>query len=247
MRHNAEFFDRSDNLSFAEAGIPAHTFVAALEYPDYHRTTDKWQKLNYENMARLDRGLAAALTALANRTETPRWNEESKKAKEYLKAWRGLHPMSVPFAVFILFLAVNPFVLVPQWARLAIELALFVTVSRGPLSVLPSRPLLSSLLGIAVFVIWIGPDLLFPHYRQSVLFSNFLTGHITPSTTEAAKARLDVSCAARLSERCRGAGARRVILARISAAGDFLLDRRGPVRVRARALLGCRLSGGSPV
>ena len=93
VRHNAEFFDRSDNLSFAAAGIPAHTFVAALEYPDYHRTTDKWQKLNYENMARLDRGLAAALTALANRTETPRWNEESKKAKEYLKAWRGLHPM----------------------------------------------------------------------------------------------------------------------------------------------------------
>jgi CAAX prenyl protease-like protein len=96
-------------------------------------------------------------------------------------------PYVVPFAVFILFLALNPYILVSQWARLAIELALFVTVSRGPLSVLPSRPLLSSLLGVAVFVIWIGPDLLFPHYRQSVLFSNFLTGHITPSTTEAQK------------------------------------------------------------
>lgn len=96
VRHNAEFFERSDNLPFAQAGVPAHTFVAALEYPDYHRTSDKWPKLNYENMAKLDNALAIALLHLANRAESPQWNEDSKKAKDFLKAWRALHPGQHP-------------------------------------------------------------------------------------------------------------------------------------------------------
>ncbi len=90
-RHNAEFFQRSDNLSFAEAGIPAHTFLAALEYPDYHRTTDQWPQLNYENMAKLVRALETAIRDLANRPELPQWNQDSKKTREFVKAWRALH------------------------------------------------------------------------------------------------------------------------------------------------------------
>ena len=92
-KHNAQFFGRSDNLPFAQAGVPAHTFIAALDFPDYHRPTDRWPKLDYENMAKLDRALATAILHLANRDELPRWNQRSKDAKEFLDAWRGLHPM----------------------------------------------------------------------------------------------------------------------------------------------------------
>lgn len=91
-RHNEEFFERSDNLSFARAGIPSHTFVAALEFPDYHRVSDEWPKLDYDNMAKLDRGLALAILRLANSSAMPHWNEENARAKEYIGAWRALHP-----------------------------------------------------------------------------------------------------------------------------------------------------------
>ena len=90
-KHNDEYFERSDNLPFAQAGIPAHTFVAALEYPDYHRPSDTWPKLNYDNMARLDRGLALAILAVADRPDAPKW-KESKKTRDYLEAWHALHP-----------------------------------------------------------------------------------------------------------------------------------------------------------
>jgi hypothetical protein len=90
-KHNDDYFERSDNLPFAEAGIPAHTFVAALEYPDYHRPSDTWPKLNYDNMARLDRGLALSILDIADRAEPPKW-KDTKKTREYLNAWRALHP-----------------------------------------------------------------------------------------------------------------------------------------------------------
>ncbi len=89
-KHNDDYFERSDNLPFAEAGVPAHTFVAALEYPDYHQPTDTWPKLNYDNMARLDRGLALAIQDIADRPDAPKW-KETKKTREYLEAWRALH------------------------------------------------------------------------------------------------------------------------------------------------------------
>lgn len=69
------FFGRSDNYAFAQVGIPAHTAVVAYEYPDYHGLGDEWEKVDYENMARVDKGVAAGLLALANATERPKWNE----------------------------------------------------------------------------------------------------------------------------------------------------------------------------
>ncbi len=95
-------------------------------------------------------------------------------------------PYVVPFAVFIAFLALNPYVPVPQSARLGIEIALFLTISRVPLSLRPSRPLVSVLLGAAVFVLWVAPDSI-PGYRQLPLFNNALIGHAAASTTESQK------------------------------------------------------------
>ena len=42
------------------------------------------------------------------------------------------------------------------------------------------------LLGVAVFVIWIGPDVLIPGYRESVFFSNRFIPHVHSSMTAGA-------------------------------------------------------------
>jgi len=69
-----QFFDRSDNYAFAQAGVVAHTAVVAYEYPDYHGPGDKWQKVDYANMAKVDRALAAGLLTIANAGDPPRWS-----------------------------------------------------------------------------------------------------------------------------------------------------------------------------
>jgi CAAX prenyl protease-like protein len=94
----------------------------------------------------------------------------------------------LPFAVFLLFLAVNPYLPVPQWARLAIELALFAGVSRDALTIAPTRLWQSILLGVALFALWIAPDQLIPNYRQLPIFNNALTGHALATTTSAQRA-----------------------------------------------------------
>jgi hypothetical protein len=80
-----DFFDRSDNLTFAEHGIPAHTLAVAFEFPDYHGTGDVWQKIDYANMAKVDRMIALGILMLADSAEPPRWNAENPKVKRYLK------------------------------------------------------------------------------------------------------------------------------------------------------------------
>jgi hypothetical protein len=89
-RDNLSYFSRSDNFPLAEAGIPSHTFVTAYEYPDYHRVTDKWPKLNYENMARITSALGSAIRSLADGPDLPHW-VESSKTKGYIDAWRAMH------------------------------------------------------------------------------------------------------------------------------------------------------------
>jgi CAAX prenyl protease-like protein len=49
------------------------------------------------------------------------------------------------------------------------------------ISRIPRWPLVSILIGIAVFAIWIGPDVLIPGYRSNFLFSNSLVGHLHSS------------------------------------------------------------------
>lgn len=85
------FFDRSDNQALADAGIPAHTLCVAFEFPDYHQPTDHWEKINYPNMAKVDRMIGLALIMIANSNEAPKWNESNPKTAPYLKAWRSLH------------------------------------------------------------------------------------------------------------------------------------------------------------
>jgi hypothetical protein len=44
-RYSDSFFGRSDNQALADLGVPAHTIGVAFMFPDYHRATDHWDKI----------------------------------------------------------------------------------------------------------------------------------------------------------------------------------------------------------
>jgi hypothetical protein len=68
----------------------------------------------------------------------------------------------------------------PAWfypIRLVLVSATLLMVSRPYFSLRAQMPWSSLAVGIAVFLIWVGPDLLFgPNYRQHWLFQNPITG-----------------------------------------------------------------------
>jgi CAAX prenyl protease-like protein len=84
-------------------------------------------------------------------------------------------------------LALNQVVPVPAWLRFFICITAILSVSRPALSGRPSKPLLSILLGIAVFVLWVGPDFLFPSWHHFFLFDNGIVGHPAGNTAPAQK------------------------------------------------------------
>jgi hypothetical protein len=86
------YFGRSDNQALADVGIPAHTLCVAFDYPDYHKVSDHWEKVDYANMAKVDRAIALALLHVASDAPPPKWNESNPKAKKYVDAAKKLHP-----------------------------------------------------------------------------------------------------------------------------------------------------------
>jgi Zn-dependent M28 family amino/carboxypeptidase len=88
--NKGDYFERSDNLPFAQAGIPAHTIYVAADFPDYHRVGDEWQKIDFANMARVDRAVALGLLRLSSDARPPQWNESNRAARRYSEAARKL-------------------------------------------------------------------------------------------------------------------------------------------------------------
>jgi hypothetical protein len=86
------FFDRSDNQSLADLGVPAHTLCVAFDFPDYHKVTDSWEKIDYDNMAAVDRAVALGVLHMASGAAPPRWNESYAPARKYADAARKLIP-----------------------------------------------------------------------------------------------------------------------------------------------------------
>jgi hypothetical protein len=82
------YFSRSDNLAFARKGVPAHTLSVTYQYSDYHRPSDHWDKIDYENMALITRTVALGLLIASNDDEEPRWDESNPKTADYVKAWK---------------------------------------------------------------------------------------------------------------------------------------------------------------
>jgi hypothetical protein len=80
------FFARSDNQAFADAGIPAHTFSVGYVFPEYHQAGDEWQKIDYENMAKVARTIALGVYRVADNPAAPKWNAENPKTASYVKA-----------------------------------------------------------------------------------------------------------------------------------------------------------------
>lgn len=93
----------------------------------------------------------------------------------------------MPFCVFVALLALQRYAPLPAAIRFAVPMAVILVFSRVPLRGRPSSPILSILLGLAVFVIWVGPDLMAPAWRQSFLFNNPLVGHPAGNTPPASK------------------------------------------------------------
>src|ERR1700730_13269364 len=96
-------------------------------------------------------------------------------------------PYVVPFAVFLVFLALQRSIPLPPVVEGPLRLILLALVlyvfSRHVIDLHATALLASTLLGIGVFAIWILPDVLFPAYRQHWLFQNALTGPISSSLT----------------------------------------------------------------
>jgi Zn-dependent M28 family amino/carboxypeptidase len=85
-----QFFTASDNYPLAEAGVPAHSLCVAFEFKDYHAVGDEWQKIDYDNMAKVDRMIAFGMILMANSAESPHWKAENPKAAPFLKALKEL-------------------------------------------------------------------------------------------------------------------------------------------------------------
>jgi hypothetical protein len=86
------YFRRSDNGSFADAGVPTHTVSVTYEFPDYHAVGDEWQKLDYDNMAHVDQAVGIALLRLASAPTPPQWNEKLPAAQIFVDAAKKLRP-----------------------------------------------------------------------------------------------------------------------------------------------------------
>ncbi len=95
-RNSDAFFGRSDNQALADLGVPAHTLCVAFQYPDYHGAADHWDKVDYANMAKIDRTVARALLTIADNPDEPRWDESNPKAEKYLKAWKERRGRQAP-------------------------------------------------------------------------------------------------------------------------------------------------------
>jgi CAAX prenyl protease-like protein len=95
-----------------------------------------------------------------------------------------------PFVAYVLLMTAGRALNAPPVAeylvRLAVCFALVLAFSRPALAEGPVGPAASVAVGLGVFLIWIGPDLLFgPGYREHWVFSNSLTGEAVTGLPEA--------------------------------------------------------------
>ena len=84
-KNSDSFFSRSDNATFADAGIPSTTLSVSYIFPDYHQPGDEWQKLDYDNLAKVDVTVALGILDMANSAQAPQWNKENPKTARYVQ------------------------------------------------------------------------------------------------------------------------------------------------------------------
>lgn len=93
-------------------------------------------------------------------------------------------PYVIPFVAFMIFLAAADYLSVlGRWeypVRVAALSAILFVCSRHVVDLRVRNPIGTAVLGIAVFAIWIAPDLLF-NYREHWLLQNSVTGKVQSS------------------------------------------------------------------
>jgi CAAX prenyl protease-like protein len=98
---------------------------------------------------------------------------------------RSSVPYVLPFVVFLVLLGLAPYLsFLGAWEyvlRTVVLTAVLVVFSRPVLDFRMAAPMQSIAFGVAVFIVWIAPDLLFPGYRASWLFQNPITGTLHSS------------------------------------------------------------------
>jgi uncharacterized protein len=94
-------------------------------------------------------------------------------------------PYTLPFVVFFVFLVLHDYLaFLGEWEYplRSVILALVLWVfSRHVIDLRVRSVLLSVLVGVAVFLIWVAPDVLFPGYRSHWLFQNSVMGEVKSS------------------------------------------------------------------
>ena len=96
-------------------------------------------------------------------------------------------PWIAPFLIFILLLMLQRLAPIPAAVRFLVSCAVILFFSLRPLRGWPSSPVLSVLLGLVVFVIWVGPDVVAPSWRQTFLFNNPIVGRPEGNTPPVSK------------------------------------------------------------
>jgi len=94
-------------------------------------------------------------------------------------------PYLAPFAVFLAFLALHSVWPLPDLTDQVVRIVgtglVILLVSRQVLDFRVQAVLGSLLVGAGIFVVWVGPDLLWPGYRHFWLFENAITGKMQTS------------------------------------------------------------------
>ena len=72
------FFQRSDNIQLARAGIIAHTVSSFGLHTDYHKASDENKTIDFEHMTRAINSMVAPVKWLVNSNFKPAWNEGKK-------------------------------------------------------------------------------------------------------------------------------------------------------------------------
>ena len=78
-RLDQQFFQRSDNIAFAQAGIPAHTLSSFNLHTDYHRPSDDISHVDFDHMATVINAAAKAARLLSDGPK-PEWKPGGRPA-----------------------------------------------------------------------------------------------------------------------------------------------------------------------
>ena len=119
-RPDQSFFTRSDNIAFAQAGVPAHTLSSFNLHEDYHHVTDDASRVDFPHMTGVIRAGASAVRLLAD-GPAPTWNPGGRPPAPAPRAARPpQRPVTTPNT--------TPVSLVPSVASPAERLARYTTV-----------------------------------------------------------------------------------------------------------------------